>query len=610
MEHFPIKALQIILTNISHSFGLRKFLLWGSVSIIALTYFILFSHDDLNHTAVSSYAILNGHINDFYEFNKTRVGGNDYLPLIYWVFAIWNYLFCNIFSCNLSSDTYILTFHELFAQKLLLIFLFILSVKIVNLIAREVTNSQGAIANTTVFYATSTVMLFCIFAFNQYDIVGMVFSLYGLLLYTRNKLFRFSILFSAAISIKYFALVAFFPILLIREKRFGRILFYSIIAFSVTAIQIYLYKDSPLFMARFYSLALNKIASNESASITSPGIFFFGAYILTLGACFICKPKDKQDSLRLCVAASIFCYLLLYLKVDWHPQWVCIILPYIALSMIYAKDTNLPLIFKVVFSTSFILLVISRYPNELDTAMLGWGFFRDYFGSSHIAIVSIYKYLPYGLIAKLFYISIFYYFLIALFSKNILLKNVNYRWQISVLWFSNLIFLFPALFIALAPPSVLMKFDDSAELRNRGILKIINKNVNGSYIENIAKGDELIEYIYTNKQNLTAVSLIFGTYNLPPDNKVEFIISNINGTVYFKLIDFKDVVPNTIINIKNLNIQDQCNNGCKISLKVISGERPLQLWHEVNKATPDNSYIFYNGDKITGTFLVEKFYKK
>jgi hypothetical protein len=42
--------------------------------------FVAFKQSDLTHTYTSSYAYLHGHVWDFYEYNKTIVTGNDYLP--------------------------------------------------------------------------------------------------------------------------------------------------------------------------------------------------------------------------------------------------------------------------------------------------------------------------------------------------------------------------------------------------------------------------------------------------------------------------------------------------------------------------------------------------
>lgn len=51
--------------------------------------FLIFQQGDLIHTYTSSYAYLNGHFVDFYDFNKVYMERNDYLPGMYVVFALW-----------------------------------------------------------------------------------------------------------------------------------------------------------------------------------------------------------------------------------------------------------------------------------------------------------------------------------------------------------------------------------------------------------------------------------------------------------------------------------------------------------------------------------------
>jgi hypothetical protein len=50
---------------------------------------VFFSQSDLAHTVFSSYAILQGHILDFYDFNAKILVGNDYQILVYSVVALW-----------------------------------------------------------------------------------------------------------------------------------------------------------------------------------------------------------------------------------------------------------------------------------------------------------------------------------------------------------------------------------------------------------------------------------------------------------------------------------------------------------------------------------------
>lgn len=69
--------------------GLKSWRFYAYLVVLALC-FLLFQQGDLSHTTASSYAYLNGHFADFYDYNKKHMGGNDYLPLIYLIFAIWN----------------------------------------------------------------------------------------------------------------------------------------------------------------------------------------------------------------------------------------------------------------------------------------------------------------------------------------------------------------------------------------------------------------------------------------------------------------------------------------------------------------------------------------
>jgi len=586
----------------------NSIIFWLSYITIVLTYSIFFSHADLNHTVISSYAIITGHINDFYEFNKIKMGGNDYLPLIYWVFAIWNLPFCSfLIECDSSL---ILSASELLVQKVFLGVLFAYSVRIVYLIAREVTESKEAISNVTIFYATSTVMLFCIFAFNQYDIVGIILSLYGILFYVRNKLFKFSLLFSAAISIKYFAIIAFIPILFVREKRASRIILYCLIAAGLTCIQVFFYRDSPTFMASFYSLALKKSSSGSGTTEIMSALGFIAGYSIIVILCWFSKPKNPSAEFKMCIAASISAYLLVYLKVDWHPQWISIIIPYIAFSLLYSKNNVITALFQLIFGVSYLLLVISRYANNLDSLMLGSGFFKDFFGNSHIAIVSIYKFVDFSFVNFCFYASILYFILNVIASKKTSSKGVNYPLQTAVIWISNLVFILPALYIGLSLPENLSKFDTSADLRNKYTIRTLNGSSSGKYLGNLKKGSKIDEFFYPKMPNLTAISLIFGTYHQVANNLVRLDIYSEKENIYSTLLDFSKIYPNSLTTIKNINAGNRCNRGCLITINVISGELPLEIWYETSLKEPESKYFYFNKSKINGTFIIEEFYKK
>lgn len=108
-----------------------------------LLFCFLFSQQvDLFHTSSSSYAYLNGHITDFYDYNKPLVDGNDYLPIIYAIFAIWN-LPLKLFGLthNVAATGVMLSIPELIWTKLLLVIFYFASAFVIYKISKQITNN-------------------------------------------------------------------------------------------------------------------------------------------------------------------------------------------------------------------------------------------------------------------------------------------------------------------------------------------------------------------------------------------------------------------------------------------------------------------------------------
>ena len=89
--------------------GLKSWRFYVYVFVLTLC-FLLFQQGDLRHTIFSSFAYLNGHFVDFYEYNRKYLGRNDYLPLTYIIFAIWNiplYLLGLVTSPELQQEAWL-----------------------------------------------------------------------------------------------------------------------------------------------------------------------------------------------------------------------------------------------------------------------------------------------------------------------------------------------------------------------------------------------------------------------------------------------------------------------------------------------------------------------
>jgi hypothetical protein len=222
--------------------------------------FLIFKQSDLTHTYTSSYAYLQGHVYDFYDYNKIHMSRNDYLPLMYIIFALWNLplkLFGLLTYADLGVSIWQLsTPLEIFWSKLLLCSFFLACVILLEKITKLLhANVEDGLARPSILFATSPIAIFAVFIFSQYDIFGVFFTLLGLYFYFQKRFWYFAFLFSVAISFKYFAAFIYLPLVLIIEKRPLYIARYGLIGLLVTALQVGAYWHSDIFQASFFALA-------------------------------------------------------------------------------------------------------------------------------------------------------------------------------------------------------------------------------------------------------------------------------------------------------------------------------------------------------------------
>lgn len=136
-------------------------------------------------------------------------------------------------------------------------------------ICRYITNDEDNSKIISIIFITSPIAIFAVFIFGQYDIISVFFTMLGYYYYVKNDYLKFSIFFSLAISIKFFPLLIFVPLLLLVEKRLLQILKYGIISVSATILQILMYLHNTAFRERIFSLASGKISSSAVYYLTS-----------------------------------------------------------------------------------------------------------------------------------------------------------------------------------------------------------------------------------------------------------------------------------------------------------------------------------------------------
>jgi hypothetical protein len=190
--------------------------------VITVLCFTCFYHSDILNTAGSSFTFLKGHILDFYEVNADLGYYDIYMPGVYILFAIWNiplYL--------LGYGRTLVPFHDMAYPypvylwfKLLPALCYFLTSFLIKEIMMEVGFSERKSRIAQIVWIACPLGYLSQFTHGQYDIFALCISLLGFLSYLRRHEKRFLLFFVIAVTFKYFALLYFMPMLLLREKNF------------------------------------------------------------------------------------------------------------------------------------------------------------------------------------------------------------------------------------------------------------------------------------------------------------------------------------------------------------------------------------------------------
>lgn len=339
--------------------------------------FLLFKQSDLTHTYTSSYAYLNGHFSDFYDYNKTYVGGNDYLPLLYWIFAVWFIPLkaLNLLPVAMDSTWQVTSAIEVIWAKLLLTAFFVACLIQLWHLTQVLRVSRSRSIEIVNLFASSPFVIFAVFIFSQYDIIGVYFVLLGLTAYFQKRWVKFVFWFSIAISLKYFALIIFVPILLIAEKRIKYLVVYFLMALLPTLIQIALYWHSTVFLAEIFTLAGGKAGDALGRSIA---VLLIGIYGLLCLYTYFTKIKPEQQNYiwyLVTIFSALLAYDLMFSMVRWHPHWVVIIAPFICLSYFFINSRRALILLEIFAFLGFMVICVNTWERNADIAMAYQGIF-------------------------------------------------------------------------------------------------------------------------------------------------------------------------------------------------------------------------------------------
>lgn len=172
------------------------------------------------------YALFEGHPLSYYSYaaaipgatpNREIVCGAAYDFTIYAFFAVWNFpawLYERI-SGNYAESSLIC----MMWAKLMLPVIAIVIAGGMKKILEFITGNGRDTAAMIYAYSFSGILMMAAYSVGQYDIIGVLFAVYGVYYFLTGDYKRFYLYFGAAITCKYFAVFLFVGLVLLHEKR-------------------------------------------------------------------------------------------------------------------------------------------------------------------------------------------------------------------------------------------------------------------------------------------------------------------------------------------------------------------------------------------------------
>jgi hypothetical protein len=595
--------------------GLRSWMFYVYVLVLLLC-FLLFQQGDLAHTTTSSYAYLNGHFLNFYDYNKKILGANDYLPLIYLIFSLWN-LPLHLFKLITPEKLQLPFFYAISIAwaKLLLIVFFFASVKVVQKISQVVVDGiNGSKQEAAYLFATAPIAIFAVFIFSQYDIIGLFFTLLGIYFYLKKDFTRFSWFFSVAICFKYFALGIYIPLILVIEKKISKIVKYLLIGISVTVAQLLAYSPSEAFREHIFYLVLGKVSGVYGTGLSFHNLKLYTIIIYLLGCFYLYLKKFKFDFewKRMAILVPIAAYGLMFLTVVWHPQWLIIVTPFFALSYIFIKNRKLLAYMDMLGMLSFIWICVNTWAHNVDVGMISYGVLRSFIPPIPLIISDFMRLSLLPIFKMIFGVYLFSPILIILYERFFMrdgcFKEIGNRLLFIRFFVGISIFLIPALICTFIPISLAVKINPDAFLVTHNM--VVLSNSAEVAIGEIINEDKAIQTFKPKLNGLSAVSVMLATYARPTEGEIKFRLEDNNGkNLIEKVVSAKAILDNSYYNFTFEPILDSKDKTYRLIMwsEGSPSGKAITAWASKKDVYPEGKLTF-KGDELSGDIAMKIYF--
>lgn len=244
---------------------------------------------DGNFSGYYAYAAENAHPNTVYTAN--------YNVFLYAIFLIWN--LPTFIIHRISGFDYMTSVLALLWCKALIAAGIAASAFFLRKIVSLWVKNARALFTLTLLFCASSCVIFPALVTCQYDILSVAFTLAGLYCYLKGKHIPFLILFAVAVPLKMFALFAYIPLILLREKRIWAIVLKLIPAFAVNFIFSLPFRGDSWYEVCLGSQNRDAIKLILDSSVTFGKLTFIPFIAAFLAICVVCyalSPDSRDDA--------------------------------------------------------------------------------------------------------------------------------------------------------------------------------------------------------------------------------------------------------------------------------------------------------------------------
>lgn len=329
-----------------------------------LTLIILFStlYNDFVYTFRNGinfwYALSEGHPLSFYSYAKAIGGstiyrgwncGAAYDFTIYAFFAVWNFpawIYEKISGNYAESCLACMMW-----AKLMYVPIAVVCAKGIRKIYEFVTGDRTDRAEIVLSWLFSGFLVLAAYFIGQYDIIGVMFSIWGVYYFLKKDYKRFYIFFAIAITCKYFAILLFVPLILLYEKRVLYIIRDVLLGCSLVAVEKFLFSLGKSYN-EIHGITAGIQRNVVGVSLLSDRVKYFlytklewgnsVIYLFILAMMLIClycymqKREETYTFFYKVIYVSFLVYASFFLFTATTTYWVILLQPWLLL-MIYCQ---------------------------------------------------------------------------------------------------------------------------------------------------------------------------------------------------------------------------------------------------------------------------------